>query len=192
LIALLGLVGTLVLVIGVAGFFGSTFSIGHDAASLTTVGTLIVLTVGAAVLYGLVPLAGVRTWMWTYVTGLLVLSTLSCLLPFSVAALIFWVRDDCRNWFAAASKQRGPAVVAKEGGAEPNWFARPNPDRATLHDEWARTGSPAATVRSIASHSPDGLWWWSGSDWRPAVSLDGIWWWDGEVWRLRVEPGSEK
>lgn len=30
--------------------------------------------------------------------------------------------------------------------------------------------------------SPDGLWWWDGSQWRPAISPDGAWRWDGHGW----------
>jgi Flp pilus assembly pilin Flp len=30
--------------------------------------------------------------------------------------------------------------------------------------------------------SPDGLWWWDGSQWRPAVSADRMWRWDGQRW----------
>ena len=30
--------------------------------------------------------------------------------------------------------------------------------------------------------SPDGYWWWNGSQWVSAVSADGRWRWDGEKW----------
>ena len=30
--------------------------------------------------------------------------------------------------------------------------------------------------------SPDGLWWWDGSAWKPAVSPDRMWRWDGQRW----------
>jgi hypothetical protein len=30
--------------------------------------------------------------------------------------------------------------------------------------------------------SPDGLWWWDGAQWRPAISPDGLWRWDGRTW----------
>ncbi|HLQ62971.1 MAG TPA: hypothetical protein VK131_14015 [Candidatus Acidoferrales bacterium] len=31
-------------------------------------------------------------------------------------------------------------------------------------------------------YSPDGRWWWDGTEWRPALSPDGLWRWDGERW----------
>ena len=37
---------------------------------------------------------------------------------------------------------------------------------------------PGSTTR----YSPDGRWWWDGSEWRPALSPDGLWRWDGERW----------
>jgi len=30
--------------------------------------------------------------------------------------------------------------------------------------------------------SPDGLWWWDGTQWKPAVSPDRMWRWDGQRW----------
>ena len=30
--------------------------------------------------------------------------------------------------------------------------------------------------------SPDGQWWWDGSQWKPAVSPDHMWRWDGQRW----------
>ena len=26
------------------------------------------------------------------------------------------------------------------------------------------------------------MWWWDGSQWRPALSPDGFWRWDGRAW----------
>ena len=34
----------------------------------------------------------------------------------------------------------------------------------------------------VGRYSPDGLWWWDGSQWRPAVSADRMWRWDGQRW----------
>ncbi len=31
-------------------------------------------------------------------------------------------------------------------------------------------------------HSPDGSWWWSGSEWLPAWSADRRWWFNGARW----------
>jgi len=37
--------------------------------------------------------------------------------------------------------------------------------------------------------SPDGHWWWDGSDWRSVVSPDGWWRWNGERWvAARAQP----
>ena len=30
--------------------------------------------------------------------------------------------------------------------------------------------------------SPDGTWWWTGSEWKPAVSPDRRWRWNGYTW----------
>ena len=30
--------------------------------------------------------------------------------------------------------------------------------------------------------SPDGLWWWTGSEWKPAISPDRRWRWNGAAW----------
>lgn len=30
--------------------------------------------------------------------------------------------------------------------------------------------------------SPDGMWWWDGTQWKPAVSPDRMWRWDGQRW----------
>jgi hypothetical protein len=37
--------------------------------------------------------------------------------------------------------------------------------------------------------SPDGLWWWDGAQWRPAISPDGRWRWDGRTWVPAAGPG---
>lgn len=34
--------------------------------------------------------------------------------------------------------------------------------------------------------SPDGLWWWNGTQWVSALSPDGRWRWDGERWNLNA------
>ena len=41
--------------------------------------------------------------------------------------------------------------------------------------------------------SPDGLWWYDGSQWRPAISPDGLWRWNGHAWepaRAAARPGG--
>jgi hypothetical protein len=30
--------------------------------------------------------------------------------------------------------------------------------------------------------SPDGMWWWTGSEWKPAISPDRRWRWTGAAW----------
>lgn len=37
-------------------------------------------------------------------------------------------------------------------------------------------------TQTLGHHSPDGLWWWSGSEWLPAWSADRQWWFNGTVW----------
>src|SRR5438094_8116023 len=39
--------------------------------------------------------------------------------------------------------------------------------------------------------SPDGMWWWDGSQWRPAISPDGKWRWDGRAW-VPAGPGPPR
>ncbi|HEX2681161.1 MAG TPA: hypothetical protein VHQ03_07695 [Candidatus Dormibacteraeota bacterium] len=36
--------------------------------------------------------------------------------------------------------------------------------------------------------SPDGLWWWSGSEWKPAISPDRLWRWNGAAWVPSAAP----
>lgn len=41
--------------------------------------------------------------------------------------------------------------------------------------------------------SDDGMWWWDGRTWQPAVSPDGRWRWDGWQWRpapVQAVPGQ--
>jgi hypothetical protein len=38
-------------------------------------------------------------------------------------------------------------------------------------------------------HSPDKVWWWSGTQWLPAWSPDGAWWFDGSTWRSALTGG---
>ena len=35
------------------------------------------------------------------------------------------------------------------------------------------------------------MWWWDGSQWRPAISPDGKWRWDGRGW-VPAAPGSAR
>ena len=35
---------------------------------------------------------------------------------------------------------------------------------------------------SYSRFSPDGYWWWDGSDWKPTLSADGFWRWNGAGW----------
>ena len=43
-------------------------------------------------------------------------------------------------------------------------------------------GGNPQTPAAPAQFSPDGLWWWDGSRWQPAISQDGRWRWDGRGW----------
>jgi hypothetical protein len=40
--------------------------------------------------------------------------------------------------------------------------------------------------------SPDGLWWWDGAQWRPAISPDGRWRWDGRAWVPATPPPARR
>jgi hypothetical protein len=31
--------------------------------------------------------------------------------------------------------------------------------------------------------SPDGFWWWDGTQWKAAVSADRLWRWNGQAWQ---------
>ena len=42
--------------------------------------------------------------------------------------------------------------------------------------------TPAAPGPQRTPFSPDGLWWWDGSEWKAAVSPDGMWRWNGQAW----------
>ncbi|MGH7763834.1 MAG: hypothetical protein ACREOM_05385 [Candidatus Dormibacteraceae bacterium] len=41
---------------------------------------------------------------------------------------------------------------------------------------------PAAQTR----FSADGLWWWNGAEWKPAISPDRLWRWNGQAWEPSV------
>jgi hypothetical protein len=45
----------------------------------------------------------------------------------------------------------------------------------------ANPPGPASPNRP-ASFSPDGFWWWDGTQWRSAISADGRWRWNGTAW----------
>lgn len=38
---------------------------------------------------------------------------------------------------------------------------------------------------ALPQHSPDGSWWWSGTEWLPAWSADRRWWFNGVRWKRR-------
>jgi hypothetical protein len=40
--------------------------------------------------------------------------------------------------------------------------------------------------------SPDGLWWWTGSEWKPAISPDRRWRWNGAAWVPLAAPPAAK
>jgi hypothetical protein len=46
--------------------------------------------------------------------------------------------------------------------------------------------------RPVTKLSDDGLWWWDGSQWRPAASADSAWRWDGSRWLAREQPAAAK
>lgn len=49
----------------------------------------------------------------------------------------------------------------------------------------AGQGPPTPQTR----FSADGLWWWDGAEWKPAVSPDRLWRWNGHGWEPAA-PGS--
>ena len=54
-------------------------------------------------------------------------------------------------------------------------------------------GVPEDTAGTGPRFSPDGLWWWDGTQWRSALSPDGLWRWDGRSWlpaRPVPQPGA--
>lgn len=40
--------------------------------------------------------------------------------------------------------------------------------------------------------SADGLWWWDGAEWRPAVSPDRLWRWNGHAWEPAAPASAAK
>ena len=42
--------------------------------------------------------------------------------------------------------------------------------------------TPAGPGPPPTLFSPDGMWWWDGSEWKAAVSPDGLWRWNGQAW----------
>jgi hypothetical protein len=49
-------------------------------------------------------------------------------------------------------------------------------------------GDNPGTPSAPRQFSPDGLWWWDGAQWRPAISPDGRWRWDGRAWVPATPP----
>src|SRR6478609_1111108 len=41
---------------------------------------------------------------------------------------------------------------------------------------------PPPLPEPASRFSPDGLWWFDGSAWRPTTSPDGHWRWNGQAW----------
>jgi Flp pilus assembly pilin Flp len=50
-------------------------------------------------------------------------------------------------------------------------------------------GTPSSPGTPRPTFSPDGLWWWDGSEWKPAISPDGRWRWNGTGW-LPAQPAQ--
>ena len=42
----------------------------------------------------------------------------------------------------------------------------------------------AGQLSALPTFSPDGEWWWNGSDWKPAISPDRGFRFDGENWAM--------
>jgi len=55
-----------------------------------------------------------------------------------------------------------PRIIVQEMGADPPGQIPP-PHQETMF-------------------SPDGFWWWDGSQWKAAVSADRLWRWNGQTW----------
>jgi hypothetical protein len=46
----------------------------------------------------------------------------------------------------------------------------------------ANPPGPAPAPRPQTMFSPDGFWWWDGTQWKAAVSADRLWRWNGQAW----------
>ena len=52
-------------------------------------------------------------------------------------------------------------------------------------------GAPAPTMTQTR-FSADGLWWWDGAEWKPAVSPDRLWRWNGQAWEPAAPRSDRK
>jgi hypothetical protein len=43
--------------------------------------------------------------------------------------------------------------------------------------------------RPQTTFSPDGFWWWDGTQWKAAVSPDRLWRWNGHTWEPNRQIG---
>jgi hypothetical protein len=51
------------------------------------------------------------------------------------------------------------------------------------------SNAPAAAP-PLTRFSADGLWWWSGAEWKPAISPDRLWRWNGHDWEPAAPAGK--
>ncbi|HUZ87495.1 MAG TPA: hypothetical protein VNF26_11145 [Candidatus Baltobacterales bacterium] len=49
-----------------------------------------------------------------------------------------------------------------------------------------------APVTPQTRFSADGLWWWDGTEWKPAVSPDRLWRWNGLAWEAAAPGPAHK
>jgi hypothetical protein len=83
----------------------------------------------------------------------------------------------------AAAPVDVPEATAQSVGGDPGRPAsEPSPGPITSTSSGEPATAPAASAPPQLS--PDGRWWWTGTEWVPAISGDGRYRWNGTQWEL--------